>query len=162
MSLSSCSVRENTGDASGASSSSPCSDGPQYTWDSVFPAEDVPAGYDVNANKNPPTCTNHCATDHYPAATYVAYPYEALPSGACTSDGELCSMRAKPRCPCINDVGFPLPEGGYSTFYCRCGGGQWHCARIKGAVIDAKGCMVQPSSPACTPQRGSADASTDG
>lgn len=159
-----CATRDDKAAASEASIAAACSTGPMYRWDSTFVTEDAPAGY-VVGEKDPPTCTNHCATDTYPPG-YNSYPYEALPSGSCASDAALCSMRAKPACPCVGDVGFPQREGGFSTFYCRCEAGAWRCARIRGGKIDAVGCHVMPSSPKCIPNPGYPytirDASTGG
>lgn len=160
-SLAGCRTQEEAADDPNARSSAPCSEGPQYTWQSTFSQDDAPAGYDVN-HHNPPTCTNHCGTEYHAPPYVGAYPYEALPSGSCASAGELCSMRAKPMCPCLNDVGYPSSTGGYDTFYCRCDAGQWRCTKIKNSEIGAIGCQVQPLSPSCTHRPEETDAATDG
>lgn len=141
-----------------------CSDGPLYQWDSPIPAEDAPAGYDINGSDpgdNPPRCTPHCGTGQRTAGVDV-FPFEALPSGACTAEGALCSMRAKPVCPCKNDGGFPDLSGGHFKFYCRCESGAWRCAKINGSNVPAKGCALQPGTPQCTPASDVGDASTGG
>lgn len=123
-------------------SSSPCSNGPLYTWDHPFPTGAAPDGYVVD-ERNPPTCTTHCGTQPN-AERYVAYSYESLPSGSCTSDGELCAMRARPTCPCPEDT--PSGANGYDTFYCLCHDGQWTCTHVLGKSSAAP-CRQRP--PAC-------------
>ena len=128
-----------------ARSSSPCSTGPLYSWDYPFPVvSKAPDGYFVET-RDPPTCTTHCGTVPN-AANYVAYPYESLPSGSCASEGELCSMRARPTCPCPIDA-HGANDGQY-TFYCRCSGGQWGCEHVLGGS-SAAGCTQEAG--ACHP-----------
>lgn len=133
-------------DAGGASGASTCSTGAPYAWDTRFPYVSAPPGYTVDTN-NPPACAPHCGHErNYPS--YAAFPYEALPSGSCSTADALCSMHAWPTCPCTG-----VNTAGYDTFYCQCSAGEWQCSIIMGSVSTNMGC---PSASRC-----SADASAD-
>ena len=152
----SCAARKDP--PAGGSSSSMCSDGPLYHWDSPFAHEDAPDGYDVNGGHNPPTCTVHCGVTQV-GPVYRAYPFEALPSGSCATPGEICSLRAQPDCPCSNDAHPNAPTGGYFTFHCRCEGSGWRCVIINSSMVFGMGCEHRPGTPEC---RTFSDASSDG
>lgn len=51
-------------------------------------------------------------------------PAEALPAGACASEGDRCQQAAATRC---NDAG---ASAGYSQYECTCANGQWRCEKV--------------------------------
>jgi hypothetical protein len=136
--------------------SSACSTGPEYAWNYPFATEAAPEGFQVERN-DPPVCTPHCGFERL-VGPIAVYPYEALPSGACTTQAELCSMRARPTCPCANDN--RGSANGANTLYCKCESGMWRCSLIAGAESSAQPCTK--SLPECgSPEAGTFDAASE-
>lgn len=97
---------------------SPCSTGPAHPWDTTFPE---------GPRQSPhPVCVERCGM--HPTMTWgerggVSPTMDAVPSGACSFEGEACSMVAvRPCCSPEGDQGQAL------LFECRCHGGTWACA----------------------------------
>ena len=70
-------------------------------------------------------CTPRCgAVRQAPDNTYDA---DALPSGACSADGDVCTLALRE--PCCG------MRGALSTFSCRCSAGTWSCGvAVRGAA----------------------------
>jgi hypothetical protein len=101
---------------SDAGSSSPaastCSTGPARSDDTEFVVKQP-------AKKDYSECVARCG---YPGRAGGAFhTVDGLPSGACTSPGDLCGMDVQIRCPCPNISG---PVHG---MFCECTNGSWAC-----------------------------------
>lgn len=118
-------------------SASPCSTGPQYpeVFDYPFPEDDlaVPAG--CLDPTSPPLCTPHCSAQ----TPLGARSYGGLPSGSCTTEGELCSVRAAPSWCFTTGLG----ARGF-IFHCSCSSGNWSCVKMRNSWIVASGCGPGP------------------
>jgi len=93
---------------------STCSTGPAVSNDATF-AEGP-------RESRQPVCVERCG-EHEPrkwGAASTSPGFEAVPSGACTYDGEACSMVAVRTCACTD-------RGQAYLFECRCAGGTWAC-----------------------------------
>jgi hypothetical protein len=100
---------------------SACSTGPAYDYQSQFPSE-----YVAVPDPALPECTPRCGTGRRGGATVNYFPIEALPSGACSVEAELCTMGAQATCPCENE------QAPANVYRCRCTGGSWLCTIIQG------------------------------
>ncbi len=93
---------------------SDCSTGPPYEAGTFLPD-------DPNWATQPPApdCIPRCEyVDYKPSSGH--YPQEAIPSGACAVENEVCSMIAAYTCLC----NYPGPVAG---FRCTCRAGNWSC-----------------------------------
>jgi hypothetical protein len=122
--LAACSSSSNdarpTTSALSSDGQSACSTGPAYVFETAFP--DI-----ENADSSLPECVPRCENGDkrsgYGTASN-AWTIEALPSGACTNDGEACQMAAVRVRTC--------PSGeksmcSYTGYECHCEGGNWKC-----------------------------------
>lgn len=122
-------------DSGAGAQRSACSTGPAYDYRSQFP--DEPGATSVSTE---PECTPRCGTGRRAGATVNPFSIEALPSGACSVEGELCAMAAQATCPCPNE------QAPSNVYRCRCSGASWTCS-----IIQAGGSI-------CTNQCAGADA----
>jgi hypothetical protein len=116
-----------TGDGESASKyrtpSATCSDGPRWPRGTSF-------AYEASGPTDAPRCTPHCGPNQ-PASPICSgvgggphLTSDALPSGACSEDGVVCTMTAEWLGPCPPDGS---PSGPLDLFICRCTGGAWAC-----------------------------------
>jgi len=112
--------------STGSVSSSPCSNGPTYSWDSGF-------SHSTDTESHP-KCTPHCGSER--ESSTGTFPVESLPSGECSDDGEVCSMTI--RIYCCNDRS---REGGpVHVMRCSCGNGTWTCAYSAQGAASCRPC----------------------
>jgi hypothetical protein len=117
-------------------STSPCSSGPQYPedWAYPFPEDTLPLPSGCLNPTSPPLCTPHCSAQ----TPLGARSYGGLPSGSCTAEGEVCSVRAAPSWCFTTGLG----ARGF-IFHCSCTAGSWGCVKMTNTWIVGSGC-VQP------------------
>ena len=101
---------------------SACSTGPAATLGTplpVLPADARPSG---------PECVPRCGVEKgtYPTFGYQ-WPVAALPSGACSYEGEVCLMGAVSTLDCPPQSSLPVVACSLSSYACRCEGGAWRC-----------------------------------
>lgn len=105
---------------------SPCSTGAPYDLETHFPDLDAPDALDA------PKCVPRCGEKGGAFFNYgTSWSVAALPSGACSYDGEVCSMTAvhTRECPDRSTVSCSL-----TPYACRCEDGNWRCyAGLRGA-----------------------------
>lgn len=96
--------------------------GADYPPGTVFPTEEDQTAY--------PACAARCVAGRSPPAPQSL---EALPSGACTVEGERCGMGLQYFCPPDGVV-----LGRVDLMRCTCTSGSWSCVTaIQGAGICA-------------------------
>lgn len=100
---------------------SSCSTGPAYPFDTTFPP------LDPKVTVRAPGCVARCGAVLEPHDYYgTPWSIDALPSGACTHDGEICQVeRGAVRTRTCDDgrkVACSL-----TPYACRCEGGTWRC-----------------------------------
>lgn len=93
-----------------------CSTGPAYSDATSFSYVGPGGGADA------PLCTPRCAYDGG-VETPGFYSVEALPSGACTSEGATCGLEVRIRC-C---GGSSSVQGPVNGMRCTCTRGTWSC-----------------------------------
>jgi hypothetical protein len=121
-----------------------CTDGPRWPNGSQF-------SYERDGPTDAGPCTPHCGPNPKASALWgsmtMGLTTAALPSGACSHEGNTCTMAAEWLGPCpLGDSA----EGPLDLFICRCTSGQWGC------TIDAT--APSATSQSCTPP---ADAGMD-
>ena len=92
---------------------SPCSTGAPYETTANFPFVDVDGG------ATEPTCIPRCGAVR--GSPDPVFGIDALPSGTCEVEGEVCKLGAREKCPPPNTRG-PL-----TVFRCSCVNGAWTC-----------------------------------
>lgn len=119
-----CSSKDDDWSYDGPRSS--CSTGAPYDLGTHFPELNAPDAMDA------PECVPRCGEKGGVFFNFgTTWPVAALPSGACSYDGEVCSMTAvhTRECPDRTMVACSL-----TPYACRCENGTWRCyAGLRGA-----------------------------
>lgn len=107
---------------------SACSMGPPHVHDSEFPME-TNLEHDVL-----PECVPRCD-----AKVYHHHNISAVPSGACTVEGERCMMALRKGCLVAPES---YVQGAVHGLECRCRAREWHCVIT---VPGSGGCGPEPT-----------------
>ena len=114
-----CSQADDPDDGSYDGPRSPCSTGAPYDLQKLQP---LPGN---EPSSEAPECIARCGVQKAQLGHYgVTWSVAALPSGACSYDGEVCSMRAVRTLDCDDGRTVACSLTGYA---CRCESGSWKC-----------------------------------